>query len=106
MPAAAEDKKPVPPRAVMPPPAVAAHVPAPPDAIPAALVNFDKPRSIPGMQSTTRAKAGKEPNGQAWQVDFVPSMRHFRIVHTDPNRNIVKVGYVHETHASDWYPVE
>ena len=104
-----EDKKPAPPRPA-PTPAAKEAPPAPKvDGIPVALLRFERAIQYPGRGSDSQVKTEKATNGQTWTVDYLPNIRHFRIVHTNPSHQKPElrrvVGYVPECRALSWEPV-
>lgn len=93
----------------IPPPAAPAPTPPVIDMtkpVPVALVRFDRPIQYPGRGSDAQAKTERHTNGQTWTVEFISAHRVFKIVHTDPAKKTVKVGFVPEARALSWEPLE
>jgi hypothetical protein len=79
-----------------------------PRGIPVKMMRLVRPTQVPGHPQTDVVQAVKQPNGQQWEIEYVPQMRHHRITFTNPNESDdtkkVRTAFVHETHVSVWEP--
>lgn len=78
-----------------------------PRGIPVKVLRLMKPMNIPGYSVTDVVNGDlHEPNRKRWTIEYVPQMRHHKIIFHDPTPHAPAVTFfVHETHVVTWEPM-
>lgn len=87
------------------------------DGIPVAMLKFHDqyPIEIPGTTKTAltgmhhhqviNEKGERIYMGACWVIDFLPAMRHHRVVFFSPDPKPPQVRMIHESHVRTWEPL-
>jgi hypothetical protein len=88
------------PPARRPAPPQPANIPA---GIPVRRLNLVRPMQVPGYPATQAVETRELANGERWEIEFIPQLRHHRITHWPAQlAKPVKTEYLHEQHVVTW----
>lgn len=73
--------------------------------VPVKMIKLHNKLDIPGRGFTSSVVTTDQVNTRRWQVHYIPSLRHHRIVCWEPGEGVTPtVVYVHESHVASWEP--